>query len=130
MPLQRWEPTLHANTVVEALRDLKGKLGRTPVYGASRLVTASTTIVDSDELLLVATAGGAVTVSLPDASTVLGRRFTIKKMDAHANLVTLDGFSTQTIDGAATLAWNTQYLAYSIQAVMTASPATCNWVIV
>jgi len=125
--LQRWT----ANGPTDrALRRLENVLGRTPVYSASRLVTASTTIVDSDALLLVSTGGGAVTVTLPPAGLNLGRRFTVKKMDASANNITLDGNGGETIDGAATLVWNTQWTAYTVEAVITAAPATANWVLV
>jgi hypothetical protein len=117
-------------SVTRALRVLQGLLGRTPQFADARIVTASTTMTDADDTLLVATAGGAVTVTLMVASTVLGRRFTVKKMDASANNVVLDGNGSETLDGAANITWNTQYTSYTVQAVMTASPATFNWVIV
>ena len=131
--LRRWDlPTSLPDVpaVMRVLRVLQGLLGRTPVFADARLVTASTTITDADDTLLVATAGGAVTVTLPQAGTVLGRRFTVKKTDASANNVILDGNGTETIDGAANVTWNTQWTAYTVQAAMTASPATFNWVIV
>lgn len=134
MGLPRWDiPTSlpDVERVVQALRRLQAVLGRTPASGASRLVTSSTTVVDSDDLLLVATAGGAVTLTLPAASTALGRRFTAKKMDASANNVVLDGNGAETIDGAANVTWNTQYVAHTVQAVeLTASPSTFGWAIV
>jgi hypothetical protein len=131
MPLQRWATTsAGSDPAGRELKRLENVLGRTPTYGAARLVTATTTITDSDDLLLVDTTSGAVTVNLPVAGTVLGRRFTVKKTNAGANNVTLDGSGSETIDGAATLAWNTQWQAYTVQAVILTAPATAGWVIV
>ena len=131
MGLVRWELPTSLRDVVEVvkrLRDLQGRLGRTPVYGASRIVTANTSVVDSDDLLLVATAGGAVTVTLPDASKNLGRRFTVKKTDASANNVVID--ATELIDGAGNVTFNTQWTSYTVQSVVTAAPATFGYMIV
>ena len=118
------------DNVWHGLKRLEGSLGRTPVFTASRLVAAHTTVVDSDDLLLVTTAGGAVTVTLPPAADYLGRRFTVKKTNAAGASVTLDGDGSETIDGAATLAWSTQYQSYTVQAVVVTAPATVGWVIV
>lgn len=82
---------------------------------ATRAVTAATTITAADALVLVDTTSGAVTVTLPAAAVSTGKRFTVKKTNAGANNVTLDGDGSETIDGAATLAWNTQYAAYTVQ---------------
>jgi hypothetical protein len=53
--------------------------------------------------------GGAVTITLPDATTCKGREYIVKKIDASANTVTLDAYSTQTIDGALTQVISTQW---------------------
>lgn len=97
-----------------ALKKLENLLGRTPVFGATRTVTAATTIIDSDDVVLVDTTGGSITVTLPPAATNLGRRFTMKKMVA-ANTMTLDGNGAETIDGAATVAVTVQYAARTVQ---------------
>jgi hypothetical protein len=67
----------------------------------------------ADVLLLVTTTGGSVTVTLPPAGQVRGRFFYFKKLTA-ANTLTLDGDGSETIDGATTLAWTTQYRAYKL----------------
>lgn len=102
-----------------ALKKLENLLGRTPVFGATRTVTAATTIIDSDDVVLVDTTGGSITVTLPPAATNLGRRFTVKKMVA-ANTMTLDGNGSETIDGAATVAVTVQYAARTVQSDGTA----------
>lgn len=110
---------LDDSLVSRALRKVENLLGRTPVFGASRTVTAATTIVDSDDVVLVDTTGGSVTVTLPPAATNLGRRFTVKKLIA-ANTLTLDGNGSETIDGAATVALTTRYAARTVQSDGTA----------
>jgi hypothetical protein len=52
---------------------------------------------------------GAVTVTLPAASSNTGMRVCIKKTDSSANAVTIDGNGSETIDGAATKALTSQY---------------------
>ncbi len=106
MPLQRW--------TAPDLLSLENKLGRTPVYGAHRTVTASTTVIDSDDLVLCDTTAGSITVTLPPAAKNLGRRFTCKKLIA-ANTMTLDGNGSELIDGAATVAVTTRYASKTVQ---------------
>lgn len=66
-------------------------------------VTAAYTATDTDELLLVDATTAAFTLTLPTAVGRGGKTFVIKKIDASANAVTVDGAGTETIDGAATL---------------------------
>lgn len=94
----------------------------------SRRVSAAYTLTDADDVLLVTTSGGSVTLTLPVASTLPGKRYEIKKMDA-ANTLTVQRSGSDTIDGATTLAWTTQYQSYSLVSCETAT-ATFNWVIV
>lgn len=83
-------------------------------------ITANYTAEWSDTVLLVNATGGNITVTLPDSGTVsstkdeMGKIFHVKKVDASANTVTIDGFSTQTIDGATTKVLTTQYDSISI----------------
>jgi hypothetical protein len=63
------------------------------------------------DIYYCASAGGNVTVTLPDATTgdaALGRVVTIFKVDA-ANDVILDGDGSQTINGATTVTMSSQY---------------------
>jgi len=84
-------------------------------FRAIRTITASAAISASDYTVLADAAAGAVTVTLPAASTVTGQTFHVKKIDATANAVTLDGNGAETIDGAATKATTTQWASYSVQ---------------
>lgn len=54
-------------------------------------------------------ANGPVTISLSAASNLSGKKYTIKKIDADANNVTIDAFSTETIDGVTTKVISTQW---------------------
>lgn len=63
------------------------------------------------DIYFVASAGGNVTVTLPDATTgdaSTGRVLTVLKVDA-ANDVILDGEGSQTINGATTVTMSSQY---------------------
>jgi hypothetical protein len=68
-----------------------------------RDVTANTTMLTSDDVINVTTATGNVTITLPYAADCKGRTYRVVKANATAHTVTLDGASTETIDGSATL---------------------------
>lgn len=69
---------------------------------------ASGTFTADTRLVYLCNAGsGSFTANLPQASTVGGRMYIFKKIDASANTITIDGYSTETIDGAATKVMNT-----------------------
>lgn len=122
LTLRRW--TRGNRPIERQLQDLENILGRFPVFYAVRSVTASTTVVDSDYLILADATGGAITVTLPAVSLNAGRRFNIKKTDASGNAVTIDGASSETIDGATTVAISTQYASYTVQ-----SDGTAWWIV-
>lgn len=79
-----------------------------------RTVTATGAVAKTDYLVLVNATAGAVTLTLPTAASSAGRQLVIKKIDASVNAVTLDGAGTETIDGAATKATTTQYVAFTV----------------
>lgn len=74
--------------------------------GALNYVSTSTTpynITTANAILDVDASGGAKTVNLFAASGNSGRVLTITKTDSSSNKVTIDGNSTETIDGSTTL---------------------------
>jgi hypothetical protein len=71
--------------------------------------TAAYTVEEDDDLVLCNATGAAFTVTLPSAVSFEGRQFMVKKIDASANAVTVDGNGAETIDGAATLSLATQW---------------------
>lgn len=119
--LRRW--SRGGRDVDRTIQDLENALGRTPSYGAHRVVTAATTITDSDYLVLVNTTSGAVTVTLPDALLNLDRQWIVKHY-AGANAITVDGHGSQLVyasgPGATTLTWNSVGTSYTFHAIATA----------
>jgi len=85
--------------------------------------TPITVTVDNYTILMDATAAAA-TVNLYTAVGNPGRRITIKKIDSSANTVTIDGTTTETIDGVLTKVLTTQY------EVVTIESDNVNWFIV
>lgn len=70
--------------------------------GAYRSVTASGNVVSGDYFLVCNAAGGAITLTLPQAALVPGRIYVFKRVNSGANTVTVDGYASETIDGALT----------------------------
>lgn len=83
--------------------------------------TADYTATYSDDVIECDATGGAITITLPAAATIKGKILEIKKTDTSTNAVTVDGNSSETIDGATTLA-----LPASNDAVVIQSDGT-NW---
>lgn len=65
--------------------------------------------------LTVDASGGARIITLPAASQSTRRIYTIKKIDASANTVTIDANAAETIDGAVTQVLTAQWQAITIQ---------------
>lgn len=64
--------------------------------------TAAYTATIYDDVILVDATAGAITITLPSATSSTGLRLTVKKADSSANAVTVDGNASETIDGATT----------------------------
>lgn len=89
------------------------------LYGGKRIptVAAPTTTyaaTSADDYIFADASGGAFSVNLPAATSSTGLVLTIKKIDASANAVTIDGNSSETIDGATTKALSSQYASNTI----------------
>ncbi|GAA0545086.1 hypothetical protein [Chitinophaga japonensis] len=78
-------------------------------------VTGSATLTENDRTVIVQNTGNA-TLSLPDANTCQGCVYTIKKISAAGNSITIDPSGSQQIDGALTKSFDVQYYAVTIQA--------------
>lgn len=80
--------------------------------------TTSYTVLQSDlgRIIPVNATSGALTVNLPPAATVgSGFWVMVQKTDSSANAVTLDGNSTETINGATTYALQSQWDIVGVQ---------------
>lgn len=82
---------------------------------SQRTVTATTTALSTDCTIFADATAGAIIVNLPAAAGASGQVYTVKKIDASANTVTIDPNGAELIDGAATKAIATQYNAFTFQ---------------
>ena len=76
--------------------------------------SASYTATTSDNFIACNANGGAITITLYTAVGNSGRQLLVKKTDSSANAVTVDGNSSETIDGATTYAITIQYESITI----------------
>ena len=67
------------------------------------------TALTTSSIIFANATDGAITVNLPTAVGISGRRYIIKKTDSSANAVTVDGNGSQTIDGSTTKILLNQY---------------------
>ncbi len=72
-----------------------------PSYTVTTFSSSPVTVTKDYEMLLIDTTSGAITANLPTAVNLLGRYIKFKNIGT--NNLTIDGFSTETIDGSATL---------------------------
>ncbi len=84
------------------------------VFVGVETVTSDPPLDGSDLVVLCDASGGAFTVTLPALAANIGRRFYIKKIDATANAVTIDGNGAETIDDALTRVLAAQYDAVEL----------------
>lgn len=80
-----------------------------PVYLTVFNYNAGPIALTTQGLAVVDASGGAIDVNLPAASAANGQIFSVKKVDATANAVTLTPDGADTIDGDATQPITTQY---------------------
>ncbi len=81
------------------------------------VTTTHTIAVTNNQILtiLANATSGAFTVTLPSAEKATGKIITVKKIDVSANVVTIDGDASETIDGATTKSLSTQYDIFMMQ---------------
>jgi hypothetical protein len=75
-------------------------------------ITSATTLTNAHNIVLCS--GSAFTLTLTAASTNTGKIYYIKKTDGSTNYITIDGNSSETIDGATTMVLYVQYDAVRI----------------
>ena len=89
--------------------ELKGTLKSNGQVLAIASKTAAYTALISDEIIIADASSAAFTITLPTAVGKTGQTYTIKRINAGANAVTVGTTSSQNIDGAATYALSAQY---------------------
>jgi len=87
------------------LRDLLGSVMGSQVV---HTVTANTGLTADYDVVLVDASADHLVISLPAAASSIYKRYTVKKVDATVNTVTVNGAGA-TIDGAATQVLSTPY---------------------
>jgi hypothetical protein len=80
-----------------------------PTYTVSTKTANFTASLSEAALYLIDASSGAITVTLPAASSMGSRAFMFKRIDSSANAVIIDANSTETIDGELTLELSSQY---------------------
>ncbi len=102
--------------------DTSGSSGVAGVVNV-RTETSGYTAVETDTVILCDATSAAFTVTLLAASNT-GKVYYIKKIDSSANAVTIDGNSSETIDGSTTKVLSMQY-----DAIMIVSDGTEWWIL-
>lgn len=82
-------------------------MGRAKTLKVQSKTTTYTALI-TDDVILCDTSGGAWTLTLPAAATSGGKRYFVKKTESSANALTIDGNSSETIDGATTTTLDTE----------------------
>lgn len=80
----------------------------------SRIVTSNDNVLVTDDLILVDATDAPVTMTLFTITGNQGNVVTIKKIDASANAMIIDGNGSETIDGELNITTTTQYNSYDL----------------
>ena len=92
---------------------------------AIKTKTSDYSLTVSDSIILVDATSGVVTITLPLASSAMGRQYTVKKLNASANSVKIISSGSDVIDGQTEVDLFSRY-----QYILLASDGTTNWNIV
>ena len=71
--------------------------------------STSAVLADSENVIMANAAGAALTLTLPSATGITGRQYSIKKVDTSGHAVTVSAGNGQLIDGAASFVLTTPY---------------------
>lgn len=78
-------------------------------------VSSAYTLTAADATVAANAVGGGFAITLPSATGIAGRLYTVKKTDASANVVTIQSSLSQTIDGAVNYALVSQWEYITVQ---------------
>ena len=88
-----------------------------------RTITTTDTAAVTDDLIICDTAAGSYTLTLPTAVGISGKIYRIMKSTSDANILTIDGATTETINGTLT-----KKLSYIYDEIMIISN-NANWLV-
>ncbi len=114
-------PLLHKHQIGDVVVTSGGEIDVNDVVAVSTTPYTATTTAT---VILVNALSAAITISMPLASSVTHKIYKIKKIDTSANEVTIDGYSSETIDGE-----TTKTIAYQNSAMQLVSNGT-GWYII
>lgn len=104
---------------LSSTQTLAAKTLTNPLLNGKRAVittrTSAYTATTSDHTIICNATTAAFTVTLPTAVGNTGQMYSIKKIDASANAITIATTSSQTIDGVTTRTLSTQYQGVTVQ---------------
>lgn len=101
-------------STVDAGVSIEGNLIASGIQLANRTVSTNDSIISDDYTIFANASGGNITLTLPDASTVDGKIFIIKKIDSSTNTVTIDT-GGENIDNNSTLVISNENDAKKLQ---------------
>jgi len=99
------------NTSPASTLDVTGSLG----VAITTITAASATLDDGYHTVLADATSNAITINLPAVASAARRMYSIKKIDATANVVTVDANGSEVIDDAATYVLSVQHDSIIIQ---------------
>lgn len=86
------------------------------VYTAMTVTKAANyTITRDDSSVLCDAVAGGFTVTLPPVTEAMGQTYTVKKIDASGNSITIDGNGSELIEGSLTQTLDAQWEAMTVQ---------------
>lgn len=95
----------------------------------TRLTTTDTALTEADDILLVDTTAGNVTITLPSAALAPKVRFAVKKVGNDVNTVTVQRAGSDTVDFGTAKVWATYLEAYEFESAIVTAPATWGWLV-
>ncbi len=90
-------------------QDLRDFLVSVAGYRYGRAVSTGQALTLDDRVVEATGGSGGITLTLPQASTAQYKTYQVVKVDAGAGAVTLDAYSSETINGATTYALASQW---------------------
>jgi hypothetical protein len=95
--------------------------GAAPVPNSGIVTVVVSTVLNmTHSTVLVDTTGGNIIITLPSAVGISSKIYTVKRITAGANTLTIDGAGAETIDGAANQAIAAQWASLTVQSDGTA----------